>query len=450
MKKKIVSLTLAIAMCFSLLTFAAPVAGAVDGDRYVYVPEPTLLDSLVTTLEPALADYFGAGVAGEGIKFISDNQFTTYGEVSPEELYAIAYTYNNDLLKILYRGVDMDWNDGFFTRAAVTEIPSLGIMRLVDDRTGDYIVDANGNFPFAYVKGDTQANDSTVFNPQNKWIRLDSTSNLSGVVLLSEVELARMCADLNNFGTDCSLYGSGDFYFIKKDKQSFYANFAGKPYVATRGPSAADTVRPPVTEDNVVIEDNSGLVIDKAEGILNLIGQLGDQYQLNIDNLEFDFGTNSYTVNAYNKEGDIYNYYTYEVTYNITNTYITYIGSNDAYEREEYELYYQLPDGRSSADLTAEEVAGMSFEFYDVVNYERSTDDISVQALYHFDGTIEDSSYFSGLTDGFKWVTNASITYMDAGEPFGGALYLDERAHEFTIDLPEDIMTNNFTLTFRY
>lgn len=175
----------------------------------------------------------------------------------------------------------------------------------------------------------------------------------------------------------------------------------------------------------------------------------------NIYDTSYNFDDHSYTVNTYdvtyNNDNRVYetNYYTWNITYNITNTYVTYIGSNDAYQQKEYEFYYELPDGRSSADLTADEVAAMSFQFADCMNYQRSATDTNLRALYHFDGDLSDSGFFSDKT-AFTWRQGASITYMDSSA-FNGALYLDETAHQFDITLPSNVRAGeDFTIQFRY
>ncbi len=145
--------------------------------------------------------------------------------------------------------------------------------------------------------------------------------------------------------------------------------------------------------------------------------------------------------------------------YTYNNTYVTYIGSTAEFQSKEYEFYYQLPDGRSSADLTEEDVAGLSFQFADVVNYKRGVTDTSLLALYHFDGDTDDDSFYSSPLPGstvaggnykrFAWNKGASLTYMESNS-FNGALYLDEKEHEFTIGLPKALGSDNFTLQFRY
>lgn len=203
-------------------------------------------------------------------------------------------------------------------------------------------------------------------------------------------------------------------------------------------------------------------ILDKSENTVNIPVtdnsssiSIEDFIHQDIYNTSYNFDDHSYTVNTYdvtyNNDNRRYqtNYYTWNITYNITNTYVTYIGSNDAYQQKEYEFYYELPDGRSSADLTADEVAAMSFQFADCMNYQRSATDTNLRALYHFDGDLSDSGYFSDKTS-FTWKSGASITYMDSSV-FDGALYLDETAHKFDITLPSGIRAGeDFTVQFRY
>ena len=196
----------------------------------------------------------------------------------------------------------------------------------------------------------------------------------------------------------------------------------------------------------------NGTLIDLSNGKFSLF----DDINLNIDNVTFDFATKNYTVNCYDID---FNYYTYNIQYTYNNTYVTYIGSTAEFQSKEYEFYYQLPDGRSSADLTEEDVAGLSFQFADVVNYKRGVTDTSLLALYHFDGDTDDDSFYSSPLPGstvaggnykrFAWNKGASLTYMESNS-FNGALYLDEKEHEFTIGLPKALGSDNFTLQFRY
>jgi len=167
-----------------------------------------------------------------------------------------------------------------------------------------------------------------------------------------------------------------------------------------------------------------------------------------IDNVTFDMSSKTYkfadTVNYYYYDNRSYTW-NYEWTYHINYTSVTYIGQSEEYDKH-YEFYYELPDGRSSADLTAEELEQLNLSV-DVLNYGRSADDVRLRSLYHFDGTTHDASYWNYATD-FIWNTGASLTYMESGN-FNGALYLDETEHDFTIKLPSSLGSGGFTVQWR-
>ncbi len=195
-------------------------------------------------------------------------------------------------------------------------------------------------------------------------------------------------------------------------------------------------------------------IFDFSNGKFSLVDELGSLLEFNIDDINFNFDDHSYTINTYNTTYNTennyyeYNYYTYNVQYTYNNTYVTYVGSTAEYQPKEWSLYYQLPDGRSSADLTEEDVAGLSFQFQDVINYKRASTSADLWALYHFDGNTDDDSYYT-KEDSFSWQQGASINYMEANA-FGGALYLDEQPHQFTLAFPSGLGTRDFTLQWRY
>lgn len=172
---------------------------------------------------------------------------------------------------------------------------------------------------------------------------------------------------------------------------------------------------------------------------------LPDGKVLIADNIIYDESTKTYNIDSHDVTNN-YITYNYSWTYHINYTSITYIGQTEEYNKY-YEVYYELPDGRDSADLTAEEVEQLNVSV-DVIPYGRSADDTSLRSLYHFDGDTKDSSYWNYCTD-FTWNKGASLTYMDAGV-FNGALYLDEKTHDFTLTLPSNITSGDFTFQFRY
>jgi len=196
--------------------------------------------------------------------------------------------------------------------------------------------------------------------------------------------------------------------------------------------------------NEITIEgDDTDLDLDLTDKLLTIFGDV-----LNIDQLIYDEGTKTYFIDASKTDitNNITNNYYFKWEYHINYTSVTYIGQTEEYDKY-YEVYYELPDGRDSADLTKEELEQLNVSV-DVIPYERAADDTSLRSLYHFDGDTRDASYWNYCTD-FAWKTGASLTYMDSGA-FNGALYLDEKEHEFTITLPSAITAADFTLQFRY
>lgn len=127
--------------------------------------------------------------------------------------------------------------------------------------------------------------------------------------------------------------------------------------------------------------------------------------------VEYNSTSNSYTYNHINN--NTYNNYniteinynneynTYEfVTDNEYNFYITYSPTyvtvmyydTGTQQNIKNDYYYQLPDGRSSFDLTADEVWGTYF-LYNAVNYnEVVEDDGKTLGLFHLDGDLKNSA----------------------------------------------------------
>ena len=200
------------------------------------------------------------------------------------------------------------------------------------------------------------------------------------------------------------------------------------------------------TDESTTIYDHS----DNSTTIEDLFVNLDertfyDQHtETNYDIERFLYNPEDYTYHL--RVSDSNNYYDYRVTYNVAYTSVTYIGSSEEFN-ETYIYYFELPDGRSSADLTAEDLEQLSLSF-DVVNYGVSCDDGSLRSLYHFDGDVEDTSYWTNYTS-FEWLENASITYLESNA-FNGCLYLDELAHSFKISLPNNLAAGDFSILFRY
>lgn len=121
--------------------------------------------------------------------------------------------------------------------------------------------------------------------------------------------------------------------------------------------------------------------------------------------------TYSPTYNTFNYTTNNYNYY---VTNN--NTYISYYimptpeNTADDAESLYFEIYFSLPDGRDSYDLTADDVWGTYF-CYNGVNYDYvAEDDGTTLGLWHLNNNLKDSSYWANSTG-----KAYSSTYKDGG-----------------------------------
>ena len=321
----------------------------------------------------------------------------------------------------------------------VEKHPASGYYRIYENTLGLWLVSSIGTYPY--------------YDPSvgDHWIETTSAYALMGKAKLAVVDgsvLESTAKFLTSTGDRAYVADFGTKYkAIYQDGHKILANSDGLPYVAlSSDPEWAvnqDRNDTTVKENGEVIEgvtdnsthiDLSGMTVTLPDGSINFI-----------DQLIYDESTKSYHIDSH----DTYNYetnYYYEWNYYINYTSITYIGQTEEYNKY-YEVYYELPDGRDSADLTAEELEQLNVSL-DIIPYGRSADDTSLRSLYHFDGDTKDASYWNYCTD-FTWNKGASLTYMDAGV-FDGALYLDEKEHDFTLTLPSNVTAGDFTLQFRY
>ncbi len=185
---------------------------------------------------------------------------------------------------------------------------------------------------------------------------------------------------------------------------------------------------------------NNTKIVNTYNKTITTINNTTNNYE--IKNYETIYYNNEY--NTYYTQIDNYNYY---ITYAPTYVNITYLDSHassvgDAYS---YNLYYQLPDGRNSFNLTANDVWGTVF-LSDFVNYgELPEDDGQTLALYHFDGDIRDASAKNGSAEHEQ---GASINYVNSGS-FDRALYWDNGTHCLNINMQDDIGTGDYTIELR-
>lgn len=377
------------------------------------------------------------------------------------------------------------------------------IVRPFDQNLGDWVTNSYDNYPWCSVSAwNSYAKDHGLqtFSPQseislpsnniNEWVNFQDVSWKSYRVV-TEQSLSDFVTRANAAGDSCTIstttVGSANtkvkyVYKVGGSYGKVLCNYNGEPFVTLVEPEKAavnntfnytegNVYNGDVAYDNGVIDksnlelsgtiildestnNNLSKFIDLTNATFTVVNENGVKAEQYIESLTWNEDNRSYTVNTYDYTYNVtnnyyeYNYYTYNIQYTYNNTYVTYIGSTAEYQPTTYEFYYELPDGRSSADLTEADIAGLSFQFADVVNYKKSATDTSLRALYHFDGNTNDSSYWSAQGS-FEWHTGASITYMESNA-FNGALYLDEKAHGFTITLPSDIGSGDFSLQWRY
>ena len=130
-----------------------------------------------------------------------------------------------------------------------------------------------------------------------------------------------------------------------------------------------------------------------------------------IDNLVYNAGDKSYTVN---------NIYNISFTYNYT--YYIQIGASEEYVGA-YEVYFELPDGRNSKDLTADEIYGLSTDA-GFINFDVANENPDLLGLWPMDGNLSRLNCCRCLTMyPLSWAMNASSTYLET-DNFGGALYI--------------------------
>lgn len=383
-----------------------------------------------------------------------------FGEVGIEDLQACVDRYNtvfdrplgetffsqlvSGTKEVLTDSLGYLFLKNFNVEFEIEQHPSSGLYRIYEKNTGLFVVSSSGAYPYFDPA-------SGAASGGNQWIaKSTAEKNLSKSEVLTGSRLQQVCTMLQVVGEPVYVANFGSKYkAIYRDGREVYANADGYPFVASANDSvwAVNQNRPDTTvkddtgaevedlpEDNSTNIDLSGMTVTLPDGSINLI-----------DQIIYDESTKTYHIDSHDTFNYTTNYY-YEWNYYINYTSITYIGTTEEYNKY-YEVYYELPDGRDSADLTAEELEQLNVSI-DVIPYGRSADDTSLRSLYHFDGDTHDSSYWNYCTD-FTWNKGASLTYMDAGV-FEGALYLDETEHDFTLTLPSNLTSGDFTLQFRY
>lgn len=149
-----------------------------------------------------------------------------------------------------------------------------------------------------------------------------------------------------------------------------------------------------------------------------------------------EYNTCYYTTN----EGDTTtNYY---VTDNTTHVsyYIVEKSDSETISEMYFEIYYRLPDGRNSYNLTADKIKGEYFLSSYTTYQKVAEDDGKTLGLWHLDGDLKDSSYW-GNSAGSSYTS----TYNDA--KFDGGKYLSTSSGDyFTLPLDNVSLPSSWTL----
>lgn len=165
------------------------------------------------------------------------------------------------------------------------------------------------------------------------------------------------------------------------------------------------------------------------------------------NNFKFTYNTayynqtyNSYYIPVTYNDVD-YNYF---ITYAPTYTNITYIqdGCNDPAQAVSDNYYFELPDGRNSYNLTADDVFGIPLAG-EVINYDAVPENDNCVALYHFDGNIKDSSGAGSVASFLE----GSIPAYRESDSYGQCLYLSS-TDNLSITLPQELEAP-YTIEFR-
>lgn len=137
--------------------------------------------------------------------------------------------------------------------------------------------------------------------------------------------------------------------------------------------------------------------------------------------------------------------YNYFVTYTPTYTNITYIvdGCGDPSQAVSNNYYFQLPDGRNSYNLTADDVFGIPLAG-EVINYDAIPENDNCVALYHFDGNITDASGKSNTAV----FDDGTVPQYISSNGFGKHLMLSN-CGAFRVILPEALEAP-YTVEFKF
>ena len=137
------------------------------------------------------------------------------------------------------------------------------------------------------------------------------------------------------------------------------------------------------------------------------------------DNSVYNYATSNFeTINNsyYYSNNYIYETDNYFLNYEYNYTYYTLSVApiSSPNDLVYYNIYYELPDGRSSLNLSADDIKGTVF-CYDVVNYDCVATDDACLAIYHLDG--------SAVNEVNSQSTSTSYSYVSGRFGLGYAVY---------------------------
>lgn len=207
----------------------------------------------------------------------------------------------------------------------------------------------------------------------------------------------------------------------------------------------ADTIQKAMDYRKYYNEQGLAKAYDKMQVSMRNTGTPSYQSVLNTTNNTFYDMSRDYTYtyntayynNTYNSYYIPVTYndvdYNYFITYAPTYTNITYIqdGCNDPSQAVSNNYYFQLPDGRNSYNLTADDVFGIPLAG-EMINYDSVPENDNCVALYHFDGNIIDASGNSNTAD----FTDGTVPQYISSSSFGKHLMLNNHGR-FNLTLPE-------------
>lgn len=218
----------------------------------------------------------------------------------------------------------------------------------------------------------------------------------------------------------------------------------------------ADTIQKAMDYRKYYNEQGLAKAYDKMQVSMRNLGTSTYNTVLNTTNKTFyDIRNNiKYTYNTayYNQTYNSYYIpvtyndvdYNYFITYSPTYTNITYIqdGCNDPAQAVSDNYYFELPDGRNSYNLTADDVFGIPLAG-EVINYDAVPENDNCVALYHFDGNMKDSSGAGSVASFLE----GSIPAYRESDSYGQCLYLSS-TDNLSITLPQELEAP-YTIEFR-